>query len=430
MIHSFNLVYAVPIMNNICDPKPIVFAFFNGVQTTPEEARHALEKMKSLYGEYVYPDTAQKIQYEVMYNYTKGFEDFVETFQQRFQEQGVINQAERKVRYELFFQVLKGGGNWLDKLKTVSFVYQESIGIWIKLITVSAQKTLSDLSKPNIITSQNYAEHTSRIDNWIIEGKKMLFVAHSQGNLFANAAYDYARKKVGAESVKVVHIAPASLILNGPHTLVSEDVVIVGLTIAGGRPSITTYVPGVALRPAGLNGSIDLLGHGLLEIYLNPKLNAASRIEKHIKQALKTLVAPEPKAKNGLFTVSLYWDGEGDVDLHIKEARGRHVYFRSKEGDAGYLDIDNVEGYGPEHYYTSCEHYKMFPGMYKISLANYLGAQGRKATVQVSSVFDGVLGTKTVTMGAETADEPSINVFNVLVDSIKGQDKYSVSLQP
>jgi hypothetical protein len=54
---------------NPCEPKPIVFAFFNGVQTTKPQAYEALDKMKALYGESMPSSTnGEKIQYELMYN--------------------------------------------------------------------------------------------------------------------------------------------------------------------------------------------------------------------------------------------------------------------------------------------------------------------------------------------------------------------------
>jgi hypothetical protein len=411
---------------NPCEPKPIVFAFFNGVQTTEDQAYEALNKMKALYGESMPSSTnGEKIQYELMYNYTKGFEDFVETFDQRLKEHIKVNDDEY-MRYELFFQAIKGNGSWLDKLKNRIPAYANLFANLPILIRAAATKALVSLSGTTINTSQNYAEHTARIDNWAMEGRKMLFVAHSQGNLFANAAYDYTKAIVGEQSVKVVHIAPASVVLNGPHTLVSKDIVIIGLFGTGKIPTITTPISTFLFRPAGLNGKTDPLGHGLLEIYLNPKLSAASLIKNHIDTALKTLVAPIGRVKAGLFTVSLKWNGIGDVDLHVREAQGWHVYFGSREGDAGYLDLDNTRAYGPEHYYASCDAGKVVPGNYKISLANYSKAQGKQATVQISSAADGVLGTKTVTMGAETGRNPSIDVFNVLVGINKGQ--YSITL--
>ncbi len=49
----------------------------------------------------------------------------------------------------------------------------------------------------------------------------------------------------------------------------------------------------------------------------------------------------------------LTWDIKyADIDLHVLEPSGRHVYYRSKGGDyTPFLDYDDVDGFGPEHYF-------------------------------------------------------------------------------
>ena len=69
----------------------------------------------------------------------------------------------------------------------------------------------------------------------------------------------------------------------------------------------------------------------------------------------------------------------------------------------------------PKHYYASGDSTKLEPGTYKIAVANFAKAAGRTATVQVTSNNDGVLGTKSVTLGMATADAPSQTLFNVVV---------------
>ena len=51
--------------------------------------------------------------------------------------------------------------------------------------------------------------------------------------------------------------------------------------------------------------------------------------------------------------LKLSWDGStSDVDLHVYEqgGSGEHVYFDNMQGDYGFLDLDDVNGFGPEHY--------------------------------------------------------------------------------
>ena len=170
----------------------------------------------------------------MLYNHTAGFEDFVETFEQRLKEQGGLLEG----RFELFFEALRGGGPWWSSITSaVSSAASILMGIldWVRSAAVALLTTLA----ANPPTMANYAEHRTRIDSMLLEGRKLLFVAHSQGNLFANAAYAHAVGKVGAEAVKVVHVAPASPIVNGPHTLADMDLVINALRLVGTVPAIT-----------------------------------------------------------------------------------------------------------------------------------------------------------------------------------------------
>jgi uncharacterized protein YfaP (DUF2135 family) len=63
-------------------------------------------------------------------------------------------------------------------------------------------------------------------------------------------------------------------------------------------------------------------------------------------------------ASPAAMTVTLTWDqDQSDVDLHVSEpgSSGRHIYYSDKGGgdNSPYLDIDNREGFGPEHYYAT-----------------------------------------------------------------------------
>ena len=134
------------------------------------------------------------------------------------------------------------------------------------------------------------------IVNTVMNKTGVVLVGHSQGNLFVNPAYKYALTKTTASSVKVVHVAPASPTLSGSHTLADLDLVINGLRIFGSVVSITDFIPGYLLRPAGVNGKKDQLGHGLLEIYINQALAVSNRVKTHINTALNDLVAPTTTA--------------------------------------------------------------------------------------------------------------------------------------
>lgn len=414
LLLSFALALSSPMTfaeegsSDLCSDPGIAFAFFNGVQTTPIDAQHAKNEFIRLFGET--SPAGETIKYEVLYNYSEGFEDFVETFEQRLKEQEGILEG----RFELFFEALRGGGPWWDQMQRVT---SSAAGVLVGLVEWYETETLNNLTTliGNPPTSANYAEHRARIENWTLEGKKLLFVAHSQGNLFANAAYDFALTKVSSDSVKVVHIAPASPTLRGPHTLADLDLVINGLRPFGTVAPVTDSIPGYLDRPPGVTGHKDILGHGLLEIYMNEGLAVSERVFGHVVSALNTLVAPEAQAVPGFITATLTWDGAGDVDLHTLEPTGAHVFFANPAGHSGYLDVDNIVGLGPEHYYASCDPNQLRLGEYRFAIANYKRAEGRTATVQIASWNEGVLGTRSVVLGGATEEYPAYLMFNVRV---------------
>ena len=419
---TFTASAQVTTEGDICRNTDVVVAFFNGVNTTPSGANRAKEELKRIHGEKSV--TGDSIQYEVFYNYTDGFEDFVETFEQRLLEQDHILEG----RYELFFEIMRGDGPWwssiIEAASSTAALY-EAIGDKFRADTIQSLTSLMG----NPPTTANYSEHQAKIDNWVLKGFKLLFVAHSQGNLFANAAYEYTTTKVNEDSVKVVHVAPASPSLNGEHTLADLDLVINGLRLVGSVPNITDNIPGYLFRPSGVNGSKDILGHGFIEIYINQKLDISNRVRTQINDALNTLTAPPAEASQGFFTAQLTWDGKGDADLHVTEPSGEHVYYSNKQGSSGYLDVDNTREYGPEHYFSSCDPASLKTGLYSVSVANFSRANGRLATVQIDSTTNGALGTKSVTLGEATGAKPEYHLFNVLVTKNEETGKYTASIE-
>ncbi|WP_435009165.1 YfaP family protein [Tundrisphaera lichenicola] len=49
---------------------------------------------------------------------------------------------------------------------------------------------------------------------------------------------------------------------------------------------------------------------------------------------------------------TLIWDSRADMDLHVIEPGGKEIYWNDPKGKfGGELDVDNVEGFGPENIY-------------------------------------------------------------------------------
>lgn len=64
------------------------------------------------------------------------------------------------------------------------------------------------------------------------------------------------------------------------------------------------------------------------------------------------VVAPEGVDPDTFFQVEVKWDkNDSDVDLHVYDSRGNHAYYANKQSiPNGFLDRDDVDGFGPEVY--------------------------------------------------------------------------------
>ena len=149
-----------------------------------------------------------------------------------------------------------------------------------------------------------------------------------------------------------------------------------------------------------------------------------------ISTAMQALITPATTGTAGSFTITLTWDGSGDVDLHTFEPNGAHVYYDSPAGVVGYLDVDNVTANGPEHYFASCDSNVLQAGIYHVGINNYARATGRTATVQVSTSRGGTILTKTLGVGSvrgSSGDSSPISVLDITVTKDQSSGAFSFS---
>lgn len=260
--------------------KPIVIGFFNGIMTTKPEAKNAMYRLaeQNFAGN-------KPVKYELFYNQTDGLAaDMLEVFQQRLAEQPSILQN----RFELYWEMIGGRSPMLNETLEAEPSLIALVGAVDKSILAYEAVYFADraIGGKEANTIQVYGEQKTKADNLLASGNRLVFIAHSQGNLFANKLYDTFSTKTKKET-KVIHVAPASQALRGEHVLADKDDVIHDLKISGTIATNTIDIPAYEARPPGINGKTDSRGHGLLEIYLNPKLKTFDQISGEIVRAIQ-----------------------------------------------------------------------------------------------------------------------------------------------
>ncbi len=120
------------------------------------------------------------------------------------------------------------------------------------------------------------------LKTYVDRGHGAVLVAHSQGNLFVNAAHDGLKVALPNANVQVVHVAPASPTLRGEYVLADIDLVINGLRSTG--------INGVV--PANLNlptSTVELSGHMLEATYLDFTRAAYSLVKSMVERSADKL---------------------------------------------------------------------------------------------------------------------------------------------
>lgn len=277
---------------NIC-PMEYTIGLFNGVWNTEAAAYAALKHFRGDLG----LGTAYEnkdITYEVFYNQTGlnngGFgalQDLAETFEQRAQElDGVLAN-----RWEIFWETLGASSDesaFLDrittKLGTVAPEIKNLLGaLYTDIATKSIAGWAQALSNPP--TAVDTARHAQRMRE-LADNKRLLLIAHSQGNLFIESAFIAAFSVVKSPStIKVVHLAPATSTLRGEYVLADLDLVINGLRIQG----FSTVPPNNVSLPASHLVTDDPTGHKLVETYLNSKRDSFLKVKGLVGAALSAL---------------------------------------------------------------------------------------------------------------------------------------------
>ncbi len=342
---------------SICDEKETVVFFGNGAKSLKRDAYDSIESIKKRLEAILLPEEFEVIEFDIAYNDTHTLPlDLLESSVQILT--GNISGFWR------FFWKLAPVPDWFaDKFILLSSVLEYSA----------------------LVTTDSLKDHVNTYRTAIAEGKKVLLVAHSQGNLFGNQAYNLLapNEKLSFGMVSVANVDNNVLgdsTAGATYTTLSDDKIISALI------AIQLNLPTSPMNPntENLTVSEDSWGHLFIDSYMVEGSVSEMQITGDILTTLYNLPEPYQLVEPGVITVSLTWGHAPDIDLHVYEPNGTQVCWYNMDGPSGSLDRDDRSYNGPEHYHVpTCE--TLEKGIYEIALDYFKGTTPDIATVQIEA---------------------------------------------
>lgn len=344
LLISTNLVYSDD--GRLCQ-QGVYVIFGNGVWNDKEQADSSRRLLTRRLESYVLGTNLEgKITYATAHNPSEGkLRDLMETFEQNLQTD-----------WSQFWRYIAGLDPMPDFLQN-------------KLIEIA--NTVDE----NVLRGNPaVGAHVQKYNKFLSEGNKVVVVAHSQGNLFANIAFlGIDSQYIDGFGIVSVGNPDNYVSGNGPYTTLDEDIIIGN--VPGSLAANLDNFFGINLR--------DFSGHTFEKSYMAINHDAEAKILGDIFNRINSLEYPHTTLGTGIITATLTWGSNPDLDLHIFEPGGLHVYYRDMQGAAGYLDLDDVTSYGPEHYFVSCD--TLEPGIYEFGVNYYYGYSTETATLTLQA---------------------------------------------
>ncbi len=348
-----------------CEEKETSIFFINGIATTRNEALRNSRKLegvlssKTLTGQLT-QEEFDKLEFDIAYNPTGGLlPDVAETIAQDL-ENSVENVW--TVTWKIILSLPVGVGIVTQELR-------DEILNKIKIATLGL-----------VINEGDLIRHLEKYRKSLLEGKQVLMVSHSQGNFFANAAWDVlaAEAAVPDSPFSTAHFGivgvatPADRVGgSGLYTTLDQDQVINAVRVATLPPGLLSPLPHTVDLPPELEEILDPpLHHSFIDAYLHPQSPAREIIITHVILALQGLTQPGQILNTGILDVT--FSTEEDLALQVREPLGARVYEGNLSG-IGSLEVVGLESPLQEliftwHYSIACA--DIVPGVYAIDVVD------------------------------------------------------------
>ncbi|MDP3734984.1 MAG: carboxypeptidase-like regulatory domain-containing protein [bacterium] len=249
--------YAQSAHASACAEPTMSIFFVNGIGNTREEARQSTKVL----ADHLYTHaevTPECVQVGLAYNHNEPlFLDWVEAWEQKMAEVDDF-----MVTFWLFLGRVAGASD-------------------VFLATLYNAVTLID--PPAYLIDADLDEHLAAYRSEITVGRKVIAVPHSQGNFYANEAWEKLTPEERASFHIVAAATPSvSVADGGPYTTLDEDKLIAAIPLS---------LPSNLTNGSDFSCEDDWKCHGFKETYL--KASAASE-DKIVEDILALLIVPPP----------------------------------------------------------------------------------------------------------------------------------------
>jgi hypothetical protein len=268
--------------------------FFNGVWNTELDAMDGLNGVQDAVRETTgNPNDTynhEDVTYQLLYNHTGStvgdgkWQDVAEVFIQRADAADSTGQLANDGFY-MVWEFLNRGAGIVPLVSGQSPAFSAAVNQFVGDFTSAAASAVGYYTA-NPPTSQDYAAQQTELSTQASAGRRLVLVAHSQGNIFMDVGYDFIQPVVGSTRVKAVHVAPASATVRGQYILSDNDLVINALRLVGGSSSIQSNNIDIPFS------SYDYSGHTLVATYLDVTRPGRAQTELLLNNAFVALTSP------------------------------------------------------------------------------------------------------------------------------------------
>lgn len=415
----------------LCQRNGFVVGFFNGVANQEGGDEGALKSLYVIQNENKTKNIGgdkyggEKVDYELFYNTTEdAFYGFLNVFYDVFE---VFDQRHFELlgkHYEIISLLESGNSEIANALLGI---YPESESILQDIMNeVEKEYKASIIGRvEQDLTSEDYKKHNNKMDELERNNKRIVLIAHSQGNLFLNKSYDHIVEKINKDNISALHVAPASRTIRGKHILSDNDAVISSLRYVYGDNSVpenNISIPfhmGIPFTDDWKTG--DFSGHKLLSTYLNKDYNGLLEFNENMRNMFFDLKYRSKQNTNGFFNALITVKGEYDqtsssINVIVKEPAGANPQNYGRY----YSDMTGFK--------SSCESSEI-SGEYEIGYNDGGSLAGREAVLTITDSKGKEIAKRDFVIGEGLSQWwllPKVDIGRVLVQKKNDSNEYEI----